>query len=130
MLPGRMGRVIEVDGRPYQVQGQPATDLEWTVAKGLRRRKIPFRFQQPFAGGRSLGGMVVDFALYTHILILMIHGWSHDAPDVRARDVLQEQYLKGEGWRVRVLREWDVWNLLDEILDTQLGIPMRGARDG
>lgn len=115
-------------GKPIERWPKPAelTDIEWLVWRALERRRIPFEYQKTFAGGRTLGGMVVDFALQDRPAVIRCQGWAHEAmPETRARDTLQAQYLKGLGLRVIDLDEQTIKTQLDWTLDRELGIPIR-----
>lgn len=55
------------------VQGQTPDSLqEWWVALALNRLGIPYTYQYPINGGRTRGGYLVDFVVYTVPLATMI----------------------------------------------------------
>lgn len=124
MLRGRiLGKVIERWPKPAEV-----TDIEWLVWRELERRRIPFDYQKEFAGGRTLGGMVVDFLLRDRPVIIRVQGWAHKSmPETIARDALAAEYLRGLGYRVVDLDEETIKMRLEWALDRELGIPIREA---
>jgi len=55
------------------IQGQVAdSKQEWWVAQALGRLGLPYDYQYPVQGGRTRGGYLVDFVVYTTPLATMI----------------------------------------------------------
>lgn len=86
-----------------------AEEKLWSLLRDRRLIKRKFRRQYP------AGEWVVDFACPALRLAIEVDGPSHDEPDQRAWDVMKEQYLRSNGWRIMRIKNADIYAAFGEI---------------
>ncbi len=81
----------------YIIQNQEASSYEYNFAKALERWGLEYEFQQDFFGGRNiLGGMVIDFIVYTAPLPTpcWVNGeYAHGSGERKEQDFLQQTMI-------------------------------------
>ncbi len=88
----------------------------WWLLRVLNKQGTHFRRQVP------LDGYILDFAEYSHRLIIEVDGSQHGMPEQEKRDQKRDAHFTDAGFRV--LRFWntDINNelagVVDKILDT------------
>jgi very-short-patch-repair endonuclease len=87
-----------------------AEKLLWQDLRKLEIDGSHFRRQAPF------GSYIVDFVCHAARLVIEVDGAVHDLPDVAARDLEREQWLKGRGYSVFRVRNEDVVSDLDLVM--------------
>ena len=122
---------------PVLQQGLPPPDWsgsmpEWIVFRWLTDHAVEFEYQAPLEGGRlTIGGAVADFILPPHRLVLRVQGeyWHYGDVEKVAIDILQKERLLRDGWNVVDLRERDLQDRPNYILEQALlGIDLSEAR--
>ena len=94
----------------YAIQGLPATLPEYLAAKELNKLGIDYEFQSSFMGGRTqTGGVVADFYLREHNLILSVRGeYWHHLPGRSFQDMIQRLALISQGIQTIFIDEADI----------------------
>ena len=107
-------RAGEKRSRPFAKQlRRRLTDAEAILWSRLRVWPgHRFRRQHP------IGVYIADFACVASKLVIEVDGATHGSDAERARDAVRERYLQRSGWRI--VRVWnsDVYERLDDVLDT------------
>jgi very-short-patch-repair endonuclease len=91
----------------------------WAILRGRRYRGVKFRRQH------AIGPYGVDFACVATRLVLEVDGGSHEGEEQRAFDAARTAFLEKAGWRVRRLKNADVFEAGDglyDFLDEALGL--------
>ena len=87
--PEQKARRRELRNRPTE-----AEHLLWYQLRGAQLDGRKFRRQH------GIGPYIVDFYCPEEKLVIELDGDIHDEPEVKARDVIREAYLVGEGLKV------------------------------
>ena len=101
----------------------PEEIKRWWHLRVLNKQGMHFRRQVP------LDGYILDFAEYTHRLIIEVDGSQHGMPEQEMRDQIRDAHFEKTGFRI--LRFWntDINNelagVIDKILAT-LALPPSG----
>lgn len=90
---------------------------ETMVANALEALKISYEAQSSFGGGSITGGGRMDFKLPAYRIDLEYAGPFHGTGEGAARDLLRNQLLISQGWRVVTLYERDLPRLKPRILE-------------
>ena len=107
----------------------PGSLPEFLVYQELERRGyehgLDFEYQSPLLGGRSRGGMVVDFVFNNPPdLAISVQGtfWHFEqGVEVKARDILAREQLAGLGMTLIFLDEDDVLEDVEHYVAEALG---------
>jgi hypothetical protein len=128
-LPSLLKEKSEEEKRAVEESWIKGTLPERIVFKALLIRGMKpgrdFDFQSSLDGGRKeLGGMVVDFIIYTlPPIALRIQGdYFHGLPAAILKDAKQRSRLEQLGFEVRDLQEWECYSqtVLEDRLDRWL----------
>ncbi len=89
-----------------------AERMLWRALRHFPLENTHFRKQAP------IGPFIVDFVCHDAKLIIELHGGAHDAPNVALRDQARNEWLRGRGYRLLVLRNEEVERGLQHVLAT------------
>lgn len=109
-----MGAVVDLRERARKLR-QTLTSQEvklWSKLKFLNRGGYHFRRQAP------VDGYVLDFAEFSHRLIIEVDGSQHGFDIGQRQDAIRDAHFRGAGFRI--LRFWnrDVYTNMDGVIDT------------
>jgi len=90
---------------------------ETMVANALDELKISYEAQSSFGGGSITGGGRMDFKLPAYRIDLEFSGVFHSTTEGAAHDMLRNQLVIAQGWRVVTLYERDLPRLKPRILE-------------
>lgn len=94
----------------------------WGYLSG-KQLGVKFRRQHP------LGIYIADFYCHQHKLIIELDGSIHNLPEVAVKDLIRQQSLEVDGYRVLRFNNREVFNHLEKVLTTikdNLSSPFRG----
>src|SRR4051812_9110515 len=90
-------------------------DAEVILWSRLRRTgPLGMRFRRR----HPIGPFIADFACISQKLIIEVDGGTHGTEAERAYDARREAYLRGRGWRVFRVTNWDIYHHLNEVMET------------
>jgi cyclase len=99
-----------------------AENLLWNFLRG-KQLGVKFRRQHP------IGIYIADFYCHEHRLIIEVDGSIHNLPDVASNDIIRQQNLEKDGFKVIRFSSRDVFNHLEQVLENiklNFGSPFRG----
>lgn len=110
----KFGRVslAEKPINPLPGMNQPET----RVALALQALKIGYTSQTSFLGGSILGGARADFVLPAFKIVMNYDGPFHGTTEGTARDILVDQTYIMQGYKVIKIREYDLVDLKNRLL--------------
>ena len=88
----------------------------WWHLRGLKARGHKFRQQAP------IDHFIVDFVCLSARLVIEVDGATHSTDEEKVRDAVRERYLVEQGLRVLRLRNADVYDNLDGVMETILRV--------
>jgi very-short-patch-repair endonuclease len=104
----------------------------WVQLRELNKQGFHFRRQAP------VDGYILDFAEFTHRLIIEVDGSQHGMPEGEARDLRRDKHFNAAGFRV--LRFWNIdintamdgvmVNILEALANSPSGASHRLPRKG
>ena len=109
----RFGRTPRIKAGGVARARRLRTDPTFTEArlwKHLRRFAVRFRRQAP------IGAYVVDFACHRARLVIEVDGGVHNLPEVAVRDMVRDEWLAGQGYRVLRFTTRQVEDDIDAVL--------------
>ena len=89
-----------------------AETIVWSRIRYARERGYKFRRQHP------IGPFVADFACIRARLVIEIDGATHSSDEQRAYDLRRDAYMRTHGWRVLRIPNADVYQHLDDVIDS------------
>ena len=90
---------------------------ETMVANALDELKITYQAQATFGGGSITGGGRMDFKLPAYRIDLEFAGPFHGTTEGAAHDLLRNQSLISQGWKVVSLYDRDLPRIKPRILE-------------
>jgi very-short-patch-repair endonuclease len=99
-----------------------ARSLRRTLTKAevlvwARLRRVPdIRFRRQ----HTIGPYIADFACFKFKLVVEIDGATHSTDTEVAHDTERERHMRERGWRVLRLQNQDVFDHLDDVIETIL----------
>jgi cyclase len=94
----------------------------WGHLKG-NQLGVKFRRQHP------LGIYIADFYCHQYKLIIELDGSIHQISEVAANDIIRQQNLELDGFRILRFKNQDIYNQLEQVLTTiksEFGSPFKG----
>lgn len=81
----------------------------WKHIRTLRVQGYHFRRQAP------IDGFIVDFACFSHRLVIEVDGIQHDTDDGLIKDAARDAHLKWQGFTVLRFRNADVTQNIESV---------------
>ena len=103
------------------------TYTEAKLWKRLRTFAVRFRRQAP------IGAYVVDFACHRARLVVEVDGGVHNLPEVAVRDMVRDEWLTSQGYRVLRFTTREVEDDIEGVLATirtASPLPLEGVEEG
>jgi very-short-patch-repair endonuclease len=82
----------------------------WKELRGLRRQGFHFRRQAP------IDCFIVDFACFSHRLIIEVDGIQHDTETGRTKDAARDAHLHWQGFTMLRFRNGDVAQNIEGVM--------------
>ena len=82
----------------------------WQHLRSLRAQGFHFRRQAP------IDGFIVDFACFSHRLIIEVDGIQHDTDEGRRKDSARDAHLAWQGFTLLRFRNGDVAQNVDGVI--------------
>jgi very-short-patch-repair endonuclease len=89
-----------------------AETILWSQLKSARAAGYHFRRQHP------IGPFIADFACIRARLVIEVDGATHGSDEEHAHDVRRDQFMRERGWRVLRVRNHEVYEDLDAVLES------------
>ncbi|MBP9732367.1 MAG: endonuclease domain-containing protein [Candidatus Magasanikbacteria bacterium] len=100
------------------------TTAEHVLWQRLRRGQLGVKFRRQC----SIGSFIVDFYCHELKLIIELDGWIHGEEEHREKDIVRQQMLETQGYKIRRYKNeqiryelksvlQDIWNVVCDLKD-------------
>ncbi len=100
------------------------TTAEYILWQRLRRSQLGVKFRRQY----SIGSFIVDFYCHELKLIIELDGWIHGEEEHREKDIVRQQMLETQGYKIRRYKNeqiryelksvlQDIWNVVCDLKD-------------